>query len=43
LPSSNTMAPSRFDNGTVGTNYSSIHSADAFVNTYQVHPTGLGA
>lgn len=30
------MAPSRFDNGTIGTNYSSIHSADAFVGNYQV-------
>ncbi|KEF52067.1 uncharacterized protein A1O9_12057 [Exophiala aquamarina CBS 119918] len=30
------MAPSRFDSGTGGTNYSSIHSADAFVGTYQV-------
>ncbi|KAK5195858.1 hypothetical protein LTR92_004799 [Exophiala xenobiotica] len=30
------MAPSRFDHGTIGTNYSSIHSADAFVGDYQV-------
>ncbi|KIV94559.1 hypothetical protein PV10_02314 [Exophiala mesophila] len=30
------MPPSRFDNGTIGTNYSSIHSADAFVGNYQV-------
>ncbi|KAL2392225.1 hypothetical protein ABEF95_002231 [Exophiala dermatitidis] len=30
------MAPSRFDHGTGGTNYSSIHSADAFVGDYQV-------
>lgn len=29
--------PSRFDQGTVGTGYSSIHSADAFVGDYQVH------
>ncbi|KIW12434.1 hypothetical protein PV08_09711 [Exophiala spinifera] len=28
--------PSRFDQGTVGTGYSSIHSADAFVGDYQV-------
>lgn len=28
--------PSRFDHGTVGTNYSSIHSIDAFVGDYQV-------
>ncbi|KAK4936257.1 hypothetical protein LTR10_022844 [Elasticomyces elasticus] len=30
------MAPSRFDHGTGGTNYSSIHSIDAFVGDYQV-------
>ncbi|KAI1614592.1 hypothetical protein EDD36DRAFT_232750 [Exophiala viscosa] len=30
------MAPSRFDQGTAGTNYSSIHSIDAFVGDYQV-------
>ncbi|KIX00152.1 uncharacterized protein Z518_10289 [Rhinocladiella mackenziei CBS 650.93] len=30
------MAPSRFDHGTIATNYSSIHSAEAFVGDYQV-------
>lgn len=33
------MAPSRFDQGTYNTNYSSIHSADAFVGEYQVPQT----
>src|ERR1700761_6541514 len=30
------MAPSRFDQGTLNTNYSSIHSHEAFVGEYQV-------
>ncbi|KAJ9602423.1 hypothetical protein H2200_012965 [Cladophialophora chaetospira] len=30
------MAPSRFDHGTLNTNYSSIHSHEAFVGEYQV-------
>ncbi|OAP62493.1 hypothetical protein AYL99_04698 [Fonsecaea erecta] len=30
------MAPSRFDHGTMNTNYSSIHSHEAFIGDYQV-------